>query len=447
MDVSTQDISDLETLSGIDPSKPWHGNWAQFQYLQEITRHKPGEMDEIRGLPDFIEIWNNFNPPEMSDMKAVSDFKAERSGPSSNDSEISDDPFVEIPDGHQVLGDIGIPSYPPELLGRRSSSSASSAALIEMPDSDDVLTRSIRPLPANRRSNRLIIIDPFSESLVLPDDRSIPGHSNLPMSPISMADCLANSRASSVALVETPNLDDTFASSARLSLAGSSNISEHQSSSQALSVALIEEPRFRDPFASPDRLPLADMRDDRNLVPLEEHLSPKTIPSSPPPGYSTAVGSSPPLHVPMDRRLLNHDLDEEDTDLEDELAAILATPSPDKSSNKSSRMRTSPYRGRGTPKPHKRKSHSEEDFVPSSSESESRPQRRLRFVSKIRGKAVPPSTPQGSARLRKLSNLHQEDQENVPSSPPISSRTRSRFGDAKKESEDELAFPHRLQLL
>lgn len=97
-------------------------------------------------------------------------------------------------------------------------------ALIEMPDSDDVFTPTIRPLPANRGSNRLINIDPFSESSVLPDDRSISGHSDLPISPVSMADRPASSRASSVALVEMPDLDSTFASPARLSLAVSSNV-------------------------------------------------------------------------------------------------------------------------------------------------------------------------------------------------------------------------------
>lgn len=188
---------------------------------------------------------------------------------------------------------------------------------------------------------------------------------------------------------------------------------------------------------------MAGLRDDRGLIPLEDQLSPRTIPSSPPPGYSNAVGPSPPLQGSIDRSLLNQDLDDEDIDLEDELAVILATPSPDKSSSqKSSQMRTSPYRGHGTPKRHKRKSYSEEDFVPSSSESEfpALHKRPSRYARKNYGKAVPPSTPQGSARLRKFLDLRREDQD-VPLSPPISSRTRSRFRDAERESEDELVFP------
>lgn len=261
-------------------------------------------------------------------------------------------------------------------------------------------------------------------------DRSISVLSDLPVSPSSIMDHPPISHTPSIALIQTPASSATFVSSICSSSMESSNVLGHQSSSRPSSVALREESIFRDPFASLTRSPFVGLRDSQISRPHEEPLSPKTIPSSPPPDYSTAVGSSPPLPVSF-----AEDIDDENTDLENYIAATLDTPSPDKSSSrKSTRMRTSPYRGRGTPKRHKRKSHSEEDFVPSSSESGSPSFKRCSRCARNNHA----STPRKLLWLKDLLELDQEDQHGVPSSPPISSRTRLRFRNAKRDNEDNL---------
>ncbi|RDI77620.1 hypothetical protein Vi05172_g12453 [Venturia inaequalis] len=221
-------------------------------------------------------------------------------------------------------------------------------------------------------------------------------------------------------------LDDTFTSPVRNTGTGSSNVLIDTSSSPPSSVALIDDPISHDPIASPIRSLSVGLKDREIPRFFEEPLSPKTIPSS-----------SPPLPRPIDINLFN-----ENTSLKAKHAATPAIPVPDKSSSrKSKRTWTSPYRGRGTPKRHRRKSHGEEDFVTSPLESVFSMSNKRTIFYKRRNDS--PSSPPISSRTRL--RFRDAEKGNVDglalSSPsPISARTRARFRDVRRDGEDEVAL-------
>ncbi|TLD18799.1 hypothetical protein E2P81_ATG11709 [Venturia nashicola] len=236
-------------------------------------------------------------------------------------------------------------------------------------------------------------------------------------------------------------LNDNFALLDRSIWTESSDFMAYQGSSHPSSIALTDGPIFRDPFALPTRSPSIGLENSRIFKLFKEPLSPKTIPSSPPPGYTTETKLSPPLPASLAGNLVS-----EETDPKDKPAATLSTPSPDKSSSqKSKRTWTSPYRGRGAPKRHKRKSYSEEDFVPFHSDSKSPPSS-TSFSQYMSKNGVPPSPPISSRTRLRFRNAEKGNAHELafPLSPPISSRTRSRFRDAERGEEgDGLEFGDR----